>query len=39
MLEKPGIFCYNNRMKNEVNYQELSKEELIKLLLKKRMIS
>lgn len=35
MLEKSGIFCYNNSMKKEVNYQELSKEELIKLLLKK----
>ena len=35
MLEKSGIFCYNNIMKKEVNYQALSKEELIELLLKK----
>ena len=35
MLEKSGIFCYNNSMKKEENYQKLSKEELIKLLLKK----
>lgn len=35
MLEKTGIFCYNNSVKKEANYQELSKEELIKLLLKK----
>ena len=35
MLEKAGIFCYNNSMKKEENYQKLSKEELIKLLLKK----
>lgn len=38
MHEKSVIFCYNNSMKKEVNYQDLSKEELIKLLLKKRMI-
>ena len=35
MLEKSGVFCYNNSMKKEENYQKLSKEELIKLLLKK----
>ncbi len=35
MLDKSGIFCYNHSMKKEVNYEELSKEELIKLLLKK----
>ena len=35
MLEKSGIFCYNNSMKKEENYQKLIKEELIKLLLKK----